>query len=273
MKLSKLIHIFTAAMALAVTGCHTPKDIAYFQDLSSGSSSDIARPENVVARPGDRISVMVTSKDQALADIFNAPVPQRRIGQHDYDLGGGSNSGNQGTLPSYFVSPQGYIDMPTLGEIYVSGMTRTQIADTVRDLIRRGDYIKDATVFVDFLSTSVTVLGCVGSPGVINFDKEYLTLVEAIGAAGDINIDGMRTNVLVVRLENGKRKAYRVDLTKADELYRSPVYYMQQDDWVYVEPNDKMKRNATSQGNTSLTPSFWLSLASLAVTIAVLIVK
>lgn len=273
MKFTKLIYTVIALLAISVTGCRTPKDIAYFQDLSNGSTAELARPSNIVARPGDRISVMVTSKDQALADIFNAPVPQKRLGATgDTSLGSSSSSSNS-TLPSYFVSDRGYVEIPTLGEIHVSGLTREQIAQTVRDLIKQRDLIKDPTVYVEFLTNSVSVLGAVRNPGIITFDKQYMTLVEAIASAGDLTIDGKRDNVLVVRLENGKRKAYRVDLTDADALYKSPVYYMQQDDWVYVEPNDMAKRQATAQGNTSLTPSFWLSLASFAVTIAVLIIK
>lgn len=272
MKFKRLVNILIAVAAVAVTGCHTPKDITYFQDLGEGTVENLGQRHDIVARPGDRISIMVTSQNQELADIFNAPVPQNRLGQKSSGVGSSGSSGSN-QLPSYFVSQTGYVEMPILGEIYVDGLTREQIAHTVRDLIKDRDLIKGPTVIVEFLSNSVTVLGAVSSPGLVNFDKTQMTLVEAIASAGDLLLDGQRTNVLVVRLENGKRKAYRVDLTDAKSLMQSPVYYVQQDDWVYVEPNDKLKRNTTPNGNSPLTPAFWMSMASFAMTIAVLIVK
>ena len=91
--------------------------------------------------------------------------------------------------------------------------------------------------------------------------------------AGDLTIQGKRTNVLVVREIDGNPTAFRVDLTDAESLMASPVYYLQQNDYVYVEPNDMKKRSSTVNGNTALSASFWVSVASLLTSIAVLIFK
>ncbi|MDE7335809.1 MAG: polysaccharide export protein, partial [Muribaculaceae bacterium] len=91
--------------------------------------------------------------------------------------------------------------------------------------------------------------------------------------AGDLKINGMRDNILVMRnLGVGKMEAYRVNLLNAQELASSPVFYLQQDDVIYVEPNDKAKRETTPNGNTPYTPSFWVSMGSFAITIVTLVI-
>ena len=133
--------------------------------------------------------------------------------------------------------------------------------------------LKDPTVTVEFLNATISVLGDVRNPGEYAIDRENLNIIQAISKAGDLNITGQRENVLVVREENGQDRAYRVDLTNTAELMQSPAYYLQQNDIVYVEPNDMKKRESINNANTILTPTFWLSVASFATTIAVLIFK
>lgn len=119
----------------------------------------------------------------------------------------------------------------------------------------------------------MSVLGEVSRPGRITFDRDRFTLLDAIAGAGDLTIQGKRTDVLVLRNENGKQTAHRVDLTDSQSLLNSPVYYLQQDDVVVVSPNDVRKRQTTANGSTPLTPGFWISIASLLTTVAVLIWK
>jgi polysaccharide export outer membrane protein len=126
-------------------------------------------------------------------------------------------------------------------------------------------------VTVEFLNASVYVLGDVGSPGEYAIDKESLNIVQAISLAGDLTITGQRENVLVVREENGQNRAYRVNLTDKANLLQSPVYYLQQNDVVYVEPNDMQKRNASNNGNTLMTPSFWMSVVTFLTALGALI--
>ena len=133
--------------------------------------------------------------------------------------------------------------------------------------------IKDPVVTVDFLDMYFSVTGEVSKPGrfIINHDKT--TLFDALSQAGDITIFGKRDNVLVLREEDGQQKAYRIDLRNSQELYTSPAFYVQQNDMIYVEPNAKRARESQASGNSWLQPSLWISLASFAVSLAVLIIK
>jgi len=270
-----LKYLFMATLvSVAVTSCKTPRDITYIQDLNSGQEVSVAPISDITAQPGDRISIVVHSQDAALAEIFNLPVQSRRFGMNTgrQSAGTNSNNSNNETAP-YYVDSFGDIDFPVLGQIHIGGMNRTEIASFIKHELISRQLLKDPTISVQFLDHSFTALGSVGTPGRIIFDRDQLNLIEAIGLAGDLTLDGMRTNVKVVRMENGKEKAYEVDLTDAGSLYQSPVFYIQPNDLIYVEPNDKLKRNTTPNGNSPFTPSFWLSLASFATTVAVLIVK
>ena len=155
----------------------------------------------------------------------------------------------------------------------IQGLTRRQLIELIQDKLKKGDYIKDPVVTVEFMNLTVSVLGEVANPGRFNIDKDRLTLLDALSMAGDLTVYGKRENVLVQREENGKKTLYRVNLNSGYDLYASPVYYLQQNDIVYVEPNSVRARQSTVNGNNVRSTSFWLSLASLLTTITVLIVK
>lgn len=266
-----------ALVTLAFTACKAPKDITYFQDMENGTTLMTSPVSEIVAQPDDRLTIVVHSQDPQLAEIFNMPIQARRIGVTTgrqssalaYSNGGGGNN----STSCYTVDAFGDIEFPVLGTIHIGGMTRQQIAAYIKDELINRKLLKDPTISVEFLDHSFTALGSVNSPGRIVFDRDRLNIIEAIGLAGDLTIDGMRTNVKVLRMEEGKQKAYEVDLTDAQSLYKSPVFYVQQNDVIYVEPNDTKKRTTTANGNTPFTPAFWISIASFLSTIAVLILN
>ena len=154
-----------------------------------------------------------------------------------------------------------------------AGMTREEIAAHIKHELISQDLVKDPVVTVEFMNLTVSVLGEVVHPGRFSIDKDRLTLLDAISMAGDLTVYGKRDNVLVQRDENGKKVLYKVNLNSGHDLYASPVYYLQQNDIVYVEPNSVRARQATVNGNNVRSASFWMSLASLLTTITVLIVK
>ena len=117
------------------------------------------------------------------------------------------------------------------------------------------------------------MLGEVARPGRYAIDRDKITLLDALGMAGDLTIYGERGNVVVMRQVGGRQKVFEVDLTSAEKLVDSPVYFMQQNDVVYVKPNEMRQRQATVSGNTVYTPTFWISVASLLTTITALIIK
>lgn len=257
-------------MGMTVTSCRAPKDVTYFNDLTSGAQKELSSVKDITVRPDDRLSILVVSKDAQLMSLFNLPVVSQRVGQP----GVTSSYSNNNDVASYVVDRYGDIQFPVLGTIHIGGMRRAEVADYIATELKSRNLVKDPVVVVDFLNNGVVVLGEVNRPGRVNFDRDRFTLLDAIAGAGDLTIQGQRKDVLVTRTdENGHQTSYRVDLTDAEQTMQSPVYYLQQNDVVYVSPNDVRKRQTTANGNAPLTPSFWISIASLATTIAVLIVK
>lgn len=264
MKIRYILFLLTVAFLLG--SCATPK-VAYFTDIKPGTTEQVLNPLEIRIRPGDKISILVNSKDPLLMNLFNLPIISRQIGSTS-----GTSSSSQG-ISGYTVNKDGDIDFPVLGHIHVAGMTREEIAAYIKEELVSKNLVKDPVVTVEFMNLTVSVLGEVANPGRFDIDKDRLTLLDVLSMAGDLTIYGKRENVLVQREENGKKVLYRVNLNSGYDLYTSPVYYMQQNDIVYVEPNSMRARQATVNGNNVRSASFWMSLVSLLTTITVLIVK
>lgn len=254
--------------ALLLSGCSTPKDVRYFQDMEPGRPESILKTTEITMRPGDKITIVVNSKDPLLADLFNLPVISHRVG---YSQASSLNQGQM--LSSYTVDSRGEIDFPVLGKVSVAGKNREQIASTVKETLIARNLVNDPVVTVEFANLCVDVVGEVNRPGRYAIDKDKVTLLDAISMAGDLTIFGRRENVVVMREEGGRQTSYRVNLTSAYDLYASPVYYLRQNDVVYVEPNDTRVRQSTVNGNNARSTSFWLSFGSLLTSIAVFIFK
>jgi polysaccharide export outer membrane protein len=126
---------------------------------------------------------------------------------------------------------------------------------------------------VEYADLHVGVLGEVKSAGVVQIDRDQFTILDAIERAGDLTQYGNRKNVKVFRKAGSQVETYEVDMTNFKGLVSSPVYMLQQDDVVYVEPNNVKARTSTATGNTLLTPSFWMSVLSVGISIAVLLKK
>ena len=267
MKFCKILSLIL--MVLAAVSCSTPKEISYFQDLQPGVTElTITDPVEIKVRPKDKLSILVNAQDQKLTNMFNLPIVSQQIGQEST-----GSSGTSRGVSGYTVDTDGYINFPVLGKIRVEGMTREQIAEYLTGQLKEQELIKDPVVTVEFMNLGVSVLGEVNRPGRISINRDNLTILDALSEAGDLTIFGKREKVLVLRQENGKQRVYGINLCSADQLYTSPVYYLQQNDVVYVEPNDTKSRQSTVNGNTVRSTSFWISLASLITSIAVLIAK
>lgn len=257
--------VFSIVTALMLISCATPK-VAYFQNVQPGAAETVSEPMEIRIRPSDKISILVNSKDQLLVNLFNLPVITRQIGMTS------NNNTSQG-ISGYTVNDEGNIDFPVLGNVHVEGMTRAEIAAYIKKELMEKNLVKDPVVTVEFMNLTVSVLGEVAHPGRFSIDKDRLTLLEALSLAGDLTIYGKRDNILVQREENGTKVFYRVNINTGEDLYTSPVYYLQQNDVVYVEPNSVRARQSTVNGNNVRSTSFWISLVSLLTTITVLIVK
>lgn len=256
-------------LAILLCSCATPRQITYFQDLHDGVNKTITNSKIVRVKPEDKISIIVKSKDPQLAELFNLPIVSYRVGQGSTSaLGSGSQQ-----VTSYLVNSKGFIDFPVLGEIYVEGQTREEIASNIKKKLMDQNLIKDPVVTVEFDNLSYSVLGEVNRPGKFVIDRDRVTILDAISAAGDLTIYGKRDNITVLRHEYNKETVYTINLCSGNDMFESPAYYLQQNDVVYVEPNDARARQSTVNGNNVRSTSFWLSLASLLTTIGVLVFK
>ncbi len=272
-------HLYTAAAALVLfapqlfTSCGTPKNVSYFQDVTDGAILVPSAPLDITVRPEDKLSILVNTQDPALTNLFNLVSSQNRVGQTTSVTNGVPRTySSSSEVALYTVDAAGDINFPVLGKLHIGGMTRREVSAFIEGELEGRDLIKDPVVTVEFANAGISVIGEVNKPGRYEFNKDHVTILDALAMAGDLGRDGMRQNVIVFRQQpDGTQKAYRIDLTNMSGLTSSPVYYMQQSDVIYVEPNDKKKRETTPNGNTPYTPSFWVSIGPFAVTIATLI--
>lgn len=264
--------VFLAAM---FASCSAPKNLAYFQDVTE-TIVPVSASEVRVA-PHDKLSIIVKSKDPALSSLFNLTVASDRLGLDVPSSGTGSTlrsfSSTSEGISTYTVTPEGTIDFPVLGKLKIEGMTRSELAGFIKGELMGKELVKDPVVTVEFLNTGFSVMGEVNAAGRYDINKDQLNILEALSLAGDLTIQGQRENVAVVRTEKDGVHTYRVDLTNFVELTKSPAYYIKQGDVIYVEPNGVRKRQATVNGNNVLSASFWVSVASLLTSVAVLIFK
>lgn len=261
---AKLLSVISACAAL-LCSCSVAKQVPYFQDILSDSTlAIIPAPETIVLQPQDKISILVNSRDPQLMTLFNLPVIQKYIGSENQSLNGNN-------LAGYTLDQNGDIDFPVLGKLHIAGMTREQASAYIKDRLVSENLIKDPVVTVEFMNLNVAVLGEVNKPGRYSIDKDQITILDALSMAGDLTIYGLREKVTVMRQDGNKQQIYEVNLTSAKDVFSSPVYYLQQNDVIYVEPNKMRANQATVNGNSFLSSSFWVSVASLLVSLGVLI--
>lgn len=264
----RIILLLFAGMT-TLNSCNTSKEVVYFQDMKPGATEiRMTSPLEITIRPEDKISIIVNSRDPQLTDLFNLPYVTRQLGVSTRY--GGSYANNQG-VSGYTVDADGNIDFPVLGKIHVAGMKREEIASHIKNELVTKNLVKDPVVTVEFMNLCISVLGEVNNPGRFNIDRDRITILDAISMAGDLTIYGNRYKVMVMRQEGDVQRVYGVNLTSGEHVYTSPVYYLQQNDVVYVEPNDVKARQSTVNGNNIRSTSFWISLASLLTSIGILI--
>ena len=258
--------IFIFMSILLFLSCGSTKDIAYFQDAQQGKEIKIEhRP--ITLRPEDKISIIVNTRKAELANALNLPYMSRQLGHNNL-------SGQSQGVSGYTLDTEGNINFPELGKIHIAGMTRSQAAEHIRQKLIEKNLVQDAVVTVEFMNLTYSVLGEVKSPQSYPINKDAVTILDAISQAGDLTIQGQRTNIKVLRKEeNNIQKVYTVNICSLEELQNSPVYYLQQNDVVYVEPNEMRARQATVNGNNVRSSAFWISLASLLTSITSLLTR
>ena len=232
--------------------CFSSKKILYFQGVDEAAVDTTKVNYSPVLKPDDQLSILVSSMDMEAAMPFNLPAAS-------FNTSGLSTNGNP-QLQTYLIAQNGTIEFPQLGNIHVAGLTRLEVIALFKEKLT--PLLRDPVITVQIVNFKVTVLGEVKKPGTYPVKNERITVVEAIGLAGDMSLWGVRSNVLVIR-ETELGKTYnRIDLTTAD-MFNSPVYYLQQNDVVYIEPNSPRVNNAA----TSATTGIIISVTGLIITI------
>lgn len=223
---------FLIIVALSAVSCKVTKAPIYFNNvqdtLFKGSNYDI----EPVIRPNDLLSITVTSLNPEATIVFNAP----NVG-NAAATGGGPVAGNIGQGAGYLVNTDGFIHFPILGNIQAAGMTKRELKDNLTKTLVEKKLLVDPIVNIRFTNFRVTVLGEVMQPTVVTVPNEKISILEAIGLAGDMTIYAKRNNVVLIREEDGNKVIRRLNLNSS-EIFNSPYYYLKSNDVIYVEPND-----------------------------------
>ncbi|MEP1335903.1 MAG: polysaccharide biosynthesis/export family protein [Nonlabens ulvanivorans] len=239
------------ATVIFTSSCVSKKDIIYVQDIDTALSESQSSKYDAVITNDDILKIIVTSENMESVQPFNkvvSPVVNQELSIR-----------SQETLQSYLVDDEGFINYPLLGKVKASGYTRVELQDHLKNEMLK--YVKDAVVDVRIINYKITLLGEVNRPGTYSVDDNRITLLQAIGLAGDLTVYGRRDNILVIRDMNGIQTSTRVNLTSADFIY-SPFYYLNQNDTIIVEPNGAQIQASGFNRNISV----YVSIASLLLT-------
>ena len=250
-------YIYLICISLFFISCGSKQDVVYFQDVDNIGSSKSINNYSPTIRTDDMLTITVSALDQDAARPFNLPMVSF--------TGDGSNV-TKTVQQTYLVDTNGNIDFPVLGNIKLAGLNRIQATELIKNMLI--DYIKKPIVIIRIVNYKITVLGDVSNPGSFIIPNERITIVEALGLAGDMTIQAKRKNVLEIREENGKKTYNRIDMT-SETAFNSPVYYLLQNDVIYVEPNNSRVKSSAVGPNVSAT----LSVISTLVTVAALIIS
>jgi polysaccharide export outer membrane protein len=232
---SKAKYLYVLALSClgifyGTTSCVSPKSIVYFQgDTTAYSTQNITQTYAPKIQANDILSIIVGSLNAEANEVFNTANSFTTASTNYSNTGSGARVQPLG----YLVASDGTIEMPLIGKVNVSGLKTTVAADTLR--ARLANYLKEPSVIVRNLNFKVSLLGEVRLPAVYVIPDEKITLPEVLSLAGDLTIYGNRTNVMIIREENGKREYGRIDLTSRD-IFSSPYYYIHKNDVIYVEP-------------------------------------
>jgi polysaccharide export outer membrane protein len=225
------------AIALIFASCTSTKDVPYFKDVpdTTKTKTFIDAPyHDPLIIPDDMLSVVVTTIDPTTTTPVNQGATMASSGSGSGLLGSGA-SGPPQTVPGLTeVDKNGNISIPILGTIKVAGLSTSDAKVVIQKLAEK--YYKDPDVQIRFVNFTITVMGEVGRPATFILPNQKVSILDALGMAGDLTIYGRRDNVLLIRENNGVKELHRLNLNNSD-IITSPYFYLRQNDVIYVEPN------------------------------------
>ena len=223
----KINILFTILISAMLLSCTSQRRVAYFRDVDASLEKTIEAYEARII-VGDMLSITVSGLDPMAVAPFNLPFVS-------HESPGSERVHVVQTLQAYLVDINGNITFPVIGTIHLEGLTRSQAVTRIEQKLE--PFLQDAIVTIRFLNFRVSVLGEVARPGVFTIGSERVTILEALAMAGDMTIFGRRHNVLIIRENQGEIEFARLNLN-SDEIFTSPFFFLQQNDVIYVEPNN-----------------------------------
>lgn len=252
-----------ALIAMMLFSCKSHNvNLTYFADAADGATLG-SNDYEIKLVPDDELIITVSSLVPAATEAYNLPMssvsPLSQLPQQS----------TQRQYATYLVDKHGCITMPVLGKVKVGGMSTSEAEEILRQLISKS--VDNPVVVVKLVNFKVNVIGEVNAPSVVEVKSERFSVLDAIAAAGDLSIYGMRDQVFVVREENGSKTFHRLDLTNAN-IVASPYFYLRQNDVVYVAPNSIRIDNSKYNQNNSYKLTVISTIVSAASVVASLVI-
>lgn len=259
---NKLTAVLLLLFVVLISSCTSYKQVPYLQEAEHFKSLSNQEMYDAKIMPKDLLTIIVSCEDPVLAVPFNFVAATRGTQNVVTEV----SMGSRGTLQSYLVDNDGYIEMPVLGRVKIGGLNKREAEDMIAGKVK--EYIKDPMVTVRMANYKISVVGEVARPSTFTVPNEKINIFEALALAGDMTIYGMRTNVKLIREDNNGEKHIEVlDLTSSDVI-NSPYYYLQQNDILYVQPNKTKAKNSDISQSTTI----WISVTSILLSVANLVI-
>lgn len=230
-------YLLVSICILICSSCVNSRNVTYFNNIPDTHYNSLHENLEPVLEPNDILSITVSSLNTQAAEMFNVS---------NVSMAQSSNAMDPNLQASgYLVDQEGFIRFPFLGKLKVGGLTKKELREEITYELENRKFLLEPIVDIRYLNYKISVLGEVARPSVLTIPSEKVTLLEALGLAGDLTIYARRDNILLIREEGGIKKLTRMDLT-TDDLFRSPYYHLKSNDIIYVEPN-KAKIASTSR--------------------------
>ena len=279
--MKKYVISLSIILALMISSCSTAHlKVPYVVDAETIPAEVLSQIQPVsdpLIGTNDLLNIEVSGRDMVSVSMFNKGryvSPDGTVSSNQNNTGSSGGSMEKSTQ-FYLVDKDGYIDFPIIGKLHVGGKTKSEIAETVQNAVYP-KYVKEKpAVDVRLMNFRITVIGAVKSPGVIESKTERMNFLEAIAEAGDLDIKGQRENIMLIRTNNnGQREIHRLNLNDKNLLI-SPYFNLQQNDIIYVQPNESAAHGAwqlnpavgatiTIVGGISSIASFIIGIVNLA---------
>jgi polysaccharide export outer membrane protein len=228
----KINYLLCIITLIFLSSCSSKKKVIYFNDINTETKDQNTLSESKI-KPNDILSIIVSSSSPELSAMYNLNQDQ---------------SQNSSIFPGYLVNTEGKITLPILGKILVKDISIPQLEELIVKLLVDGKHLSEPIVTVRLMNAKFTVLGEVNKPGTYTFTEQNISILQALGYAGDLTINGKRENVLIIREENNLKTYVTIDMT-SKKWFNSQYYYIKSNDIIYVNPNGPKVKSAGYIGN------------------------